>query len=59
MQVYFLNDNQCYIYCIGLEKLSISSNHVFMLHKSHSQASFESKLDKAIPNACRAHIGYR
>jgi len=25
----------------------------------YSQASFESKLDNAIPNACKAHIGYR
>ena len=39
--------------------MSITSNHVFVFLKSHSQASFESKLDKAIPNACRAHIGYR
>ena len=31
MQVYFLNDNQHDVYCIGLEKLSVSSNHVFVL----------------------------
>ena len=45
--------------CIGHEKLSIIINIVFVFCKSHSQASFESKLDKAIPNACKAHIGYR
>ena len=44
---------------LGLLNYSLHVVALFFFIKSHSQANFESKLDKAIPNACKAHIGYR